>query len=112
MRWFNGSAYYATKQRSIPKVARAVCRDCNLYTAEELLELREEKTKLELKRGEKDGEKWTKCARSSCGRALGTGPRWWVCAGRTGCLKECRSAVHKGWGRSEKREVVAGEEAV
>lgn len=51
MRWIHGSNHYDSKQSSVPKFPRAVCRDCNLHSAQELLEMREKKTKLELKGG-------------------------------------------------------------
>jgi hypothetical protein len=71
-----------------------------LQTADELLERREKKTKIELKKGlQHGGEKWTKC--NKCDQSLGAGPRWWVCT-QLACGKECRSVAHKGWGRAEK----------
>lgn len=110
VRFFNGSAYYKSRQAAIPKVARAVCAECNLLNAKKLLDIRERRTKLELKKGlQHGGETWAKCA--WCKNDLGTGPRWWVCATAT-CRKECRSIVHKGWGRREKHDVIVGEEAV
>jgi ferredoxin len=95
-RILNGSKHYASAQNSIPKHPRAVCLECSLQTADELLERREKKTKIELMKGmQHGGEKWTKCGR--CGNALEAGPRWWVCT-QSACGKECRSTAHKGWG--------------
>jgi hypothetical protein len=89
-----GLEWHKKKQADIPKIARAICRECNIHSVAKLREIREQRTKLELKRGlQEDGEKWTKCAR--CHHALGTGPRWWVC-GATTCGKECRAIMHQG----------------
>jgi hypothetical protein len=73
--------------------------------------MREHKTKMELKRGMKDGKKWTTC--DKCKEDLGTGPRWWIC-GISNCGLECRSTVHKGWGRKVKDggRTPLGDEAV
>jgi hypothetical protein len=109
-RLFHRSKFFKSKQGSIPKVKRAVCRDCNLLGTEELLEIREKRTKLELMRGLKNnGKQWMKC--KWCKNDLGTGPRWWVCSTAL-CRRECRSVVHQGWGRSEKSHTVIGDEAV
>ena len=67
---------------------------------DKLLELRQKRTKTDLMHGRKiDGTRWPTCARLECGGSLGTGPRWWVHGGT--CKKECRSAVHRAWGRKE-----------
>jgi hypothetical protein len=110
MRWFNGSVYYA-RNPSASSVSRMICRDCSLRSVDELIDMKEKKTNFELKKGlQCDGQRWTKCDR--CKTALGTGPRWWVCSIQ-GCGKECRSVVHKGWGRKEKDNgSCVGEEAV
>jgi hypothetical protein len=100
LRMLNGSSYYSSKQDALPKFSRPVCRECGLQSVDELLERRERRTKMELKKGLKfDGEKWTKC--NECKEMLGVGPRWWVCT-KSNCGKECRSVVHKSWGRTEK----------
>ncbi|KAH3913170.1 hypothetical protein HBI56_086840 [Parastagonospora nodorum] len=110
LRLIHTSKFYKSSQDKIPKVERAVCRDCNVHSVEELLAIREKSTKLELKRGVHHcGEKWTKCGR--CKDELGTGPRWWVC-GTPACGKECRSVVHKGWGRAKESERTVSEDVV
>jgi hypothetical protein len=78
---------------------------------ETLVVMKEKKTKIELKRGlQGNGQRWSMCNR--CKNTLGAGPRWWVCE-IPACRKECRSAVHKGWGRKEKDDdSVVGEENV
>jgi hypothetical protein len=77
------------------------------------MEMREKRTEMELRKGLKPGGgKWTHCANAGCLMELGTGPRWWVC-GKAHCLKECRSVLHKSWGRGEKAgAVVVGEQSV
>jgi hypothetical protein len=115
--WFmNGNGYYTRAQAKLAKVARPVCRECNKLTSEELLALKEKQAKMQLKLGLKSsGEQWTTCARQDCGRALGTGPRYWVCT-KYDCRKECSSTLHKALGRGSEDgkggEVVVGEEAV
>jgi hypothetical protein len=111
--WFmNGNTYYTSHQKKLHKIARPVCRQCNKLSSEELLALREKRVKLDLKLGLKsNGEKWTTCARTGCGRDLGTGPRYWICK-KTDCEKECTSTLHKALGRSQGGGVVIGEEAV
>jgi hypothetical protein len=115
--WFmNGNGYYTRAQTKLTKVARPVCRECNKLTSKEVLALKEKQAKMQLKLGLKsDGEKWTICARPDCGRALGTGPRYWVCT-RYDCKKECSSTLHKaigqGMGDGKGDKVVVGEEAV
>lgn len=110
-RWFNGSSYYSSKQVSIPKLPRTLCSECNMHDPEMLTAMRERRAKMELKKGlKKDSAKWTTCAK--CNGKLGTGPRWWICV-NTNCEKECRSIVHKSWGRKEKSETAPdGEDIV
>jgi hypothetical protein len=111
-RWFNGDQFYSSKQWNIPKLMRHVCVECKQHTTTEMLDMRDKKTKLELKRGMRDGEeKWTQC--NNCKENLGTGPRWWIC-GIAGCQLECRSTVHKGWGRKvkDRSSTRLGDEAV
>jgi hypothetical protein len=111
--WFmNGKTFFATHQTKLPKLARPVCRECNMRSSEELLALREKKARKELRQGlRSSGEKWMICARMNCGRRLGTGPRYWVCR-KDGCGKECTSTLHKAlaWGVGE--GIGVGDEAV
>jgi hypothetical protein len=111
--WFmNGNGYYIRSQSTLKRVARPVCRECNKRTSKELLARREKWAKMQLKLGLKsNGEKWTTCSRADCGRALGTGPRYWVCK-RDGCGKECASSMHKALGWGLEGEALFGEEAV
>jgi hypothetical protein len=114
-RWWYGSGRYNTSNLDVacPKVSRAICVRCNSYSKEELMAMREKRTKMELKKGLKPGGgKWTHCANAGCLTELGTGPRWWVC-GKANCLKECRNMLHKSWGRGEKAAaVIVGEHSV
>jgi hypothetical protein len=105
-----GWKWHKKMKNETPKIARAICRDCNIHNADKLRRIRERRTKVESKRGlQENGEKWTKCAQ--CHQALGSGPRWWICGAAT-CGKECRAIEHQGWGRSEKEGSIVGEEAV
>lgn len=81
-----------------------------MHDALVLMEMRERGVKMELMKGmKKDPQKWTMCAK--CKGKLGTGPRWWIC-GRAGCEKECRSTVHKGWGRTDKSDTATSGEGI
>jgi hypothetical protein len=85
-------------------------------SSDELLSLREKRTKMLLKRGmNAEGVKWTKCSNVDCGRELGTGPRWWICK-EDGCKKECTDTIHEPWEWERKENGhdahVVGEEAV
>lgn len=83
-------------------VPRSVCRQCNLLDADEILEKRKMRSKLELKDREGRRRKdMDKCR--GCQVRLRGGPRWWVCEK---CKKECRSSVHAAWGKKEKKEGV------
>ncbi|KAH7370966.1 hypothetical protein BKA66DRAFT_191732 [Pyrenochaeta sp. MPI-SDFR-AT-0127] len=117
MRFMKGSSHYKSYQASLPKKAREVCRNCNLHNDMELLALRERRTIKELQEGRRsaNGQVWSKCSRVTCGRDLGTGPRWWICTRIGGCGKECTSWVHGQWGSKSgenKDKSTTGEEAV
>ena len=97
-------------ERDSQRLQRPVCRECNKLTVEELVEKKTKATKAMLKRGVNcGGMKWTRCARSGCGKSLGAGPRFWVCS-LPDCGKECVSYLHKAWtGRRQGEDDVIGD---
>jgi hypothetical protein len=113
MRCLEGSKFYKLRQGSVPKLVRAICAECKAHSVQELTEMREKKTKMQLKEGLKPGGgNWTKCARDGCNKDLGPGPRWWVCSVPY-CRRECRSVSHQSWAREEQGDgKIVGDEVV
>lgn len=108
------STYYAEAKEKMPKLARPVCRSCNLKSDVQLLEIKELEVKTRLEQARKsNGKQWRKCARVECKKKLGTGPRWWVCKQST-CGRECTSTLHQGWasGADERHSAVVDEHMV
>lgn len=97
MRIVNSSSYYATAQLKLPRLRRTLCRLCDGKTDEDLRQSMEHRAELNLIKGRnKLNQVWKSCTNRGCNKALGPGPRWWVCGGCL-CGFECRSLIHQAW---------------
>ncbi|KAH9877884.1 hypothetical protein J1614_003101 [Plenodomus biglobosus] len=97
MRIVNSSSYYATAQLKLPRLRRTLCRLCDSKTDEDLRQSMDHRAEINLIKGRnKLNQVWKNCTKRGCNRALGPGPRWWVCAGCL-CGFECRSLIHQAW---------------
>ncbi|KAF2468786.1 uncharacterized protein BDR25DRAFT_52970 [Lindgomyces ingoldianus] len=95
-RMWKGASYYSRQPTNC--ISRNVCRTCDIKPDDELLEIREKRTRCELR----DPRRHTKC--KNCSKVLKGGPKWWVCKK---CKKECTSLCHAPWGKKGE-----GDEAV
>ncbi|KAF2734071.1 hypothetical protein EJ04DRAFT_437684 [Polyplosphaeria fusca] len=101
-RYWNSEAY---NNRTYNLISRSICTMCDKRSNNELLDMREARTRAELK----DRDRYAQCKSLGCEKVLGSGPRWWVCKK---CGRECISSCHAAWGKSIKVGNAHGVEAV